>query len=108
MNCLNEEDIKFFELIFFDRYIDTGENDSVAFSIYPNRKSSEIKHKFNNVEILNKFMKTISKKLLKDCAEIPICNSILEDVDVVSLWRDRIWDIITFDNCLIKNTKKLV
>ena len=71
------------------------------------RKSSKIKYKFNNVEILHKFMKTISKKLLRNCAEIPICNSILEDVDVVSLWRDRIWDIITFDNCLIKITKKM-
>ena len=38
MNCITTEDIKSFELIFFDRYIDTGENDLVAFSIYPNRK----------------------------------------------------------------------
>ena len=107
MNCLAEEDIKSLELIFFYRSIDTGEHDKFCFYIYPNRESSEIKQKFKSIEVLNKFIKTLTKKLIKDCVDINIWNSVLEDIDVVHLWRNKIWKEITFVNCLIKNTKKI-
>ena len=106
MNCLTKEGIKSFELIFFDRYIDTGVNDTFFFNIYPNRASSEIKEKFKNIEVLHKFIKTISKNLSKDYVTLSIWSSILEDADVVYLWWNKIWKDIRFFDCLIQNTKK--
>ena len=107
MNCLIEKDIKFFEIIFFDHSIDTGENDNFCFYIYPNRTSSEIKQKFKKIEVLHKFMKSLTKKLVKDFAKLSIWNWVLEDTDVVHLLRNKIWKEITFVNCLIQNTKKV-
>ena len=85
MNCLAEEDIKSLELIFFDRSIDTGENDKFRFYIYPNRESSEIKQKFKSIEVLIKFIKTLTKNVIKNCVDINIWNSVLEDADIVHL-----------------------
>ena len=107
MNYLTEKDIKSFELIFFDRSVDTGINDIFNFNIYPNSENSEIKQKFEAIEVLLKFMKTLAKNLFKDRVDIIIWKSVLKFDYFVSLCRDRIWDTITFDNCLIKNTKKI-
>ena len=108
MNCLTEKDIKFFGLILFDHSIDTGENDAFNFNFYPNRKSSEIKQKFKKIEVMHKFMKTLTKNLVKDRVSMNIYNSVLEDADFIYLWRTKIWKEIEFVNCLIRNTIKKI
>ena len=108
MNCLAEKDIKSFELIFFDHSIDTGENDVFSFYIYPNRQSLEIKQEFKNIEALLKFMKTISKKWVKDNVNIIITKSVLKDADFTYLWRNKLWNKIIFVGCLFQNVIKKI
>ena len=107
MNYLTEKDIKSFKNFFFDRSIDYGENDKITFKIYPNRASSIIKQEFKSIEVLLKFLNTISKNLVKDCVDIQILNSVLKDTDFMYLWRDKIWEQIAFYHCLFQNTKKI-
>ena len=106
INCLNEksiESLKFFSDYFIDICLE-----KILFLfiyIFPQKWNLIRKYRYKNIETLLKFIVAITEEL-KNTFFIYIWNSILEDFDILYLWRNKLWLSIYFNKCIILNETK--
>ena len=89
INYLRKEDIPILDVILSDLSVDAYSKSqrSVAIFIYPDYYLSNSKCKLNNIKNVYKFIVKISKNFIREKLGIIIENWVLEESDLIYLWR---------------------